>query len=168
MNLEEGEMDNIRRGVLLHDIGKMGIPDNILLKQGPLEDWERKIIERHPVLAREMLSQIEFLHPCMDIPSYHHERWDGHGYPDGLAGEEIPLGARIFAVIDVWDALTSDRPYRKAWSLDAALQYIRKNAGKHFDPQVVQAFRQWMKSHDLNKYEEKTVPNSSISGAVSK
>lgn len=168
MNIEEGEMEHIRRGVLLHDIGKMGIPDNILLKQGPLEDWERKIIERHPVLAREMLSQIEFLHPCMDIPSYHHERWDGQGYPNGLAGEEIPLGARIFAVIDVWDALTSDRPYRKAWSVEAALQYIRKNAGKHFDPQVVQAFRQWIKSHDLNKYEEKTVPNSSMTAEVTK
>jgi putative nucleotidyltransferase with HDIG domain len=160
MNIEEGEMENIRRGVLLHDIGKMGIPDNILLKQGPLEDWERKIIEKHPALAREMLSQIEFLHPCIDIPSCHHERWDGRGYPDGLLGEEIPLTARIFAVIDVWDALTSDRPYRKAWSMDAALQYVRKNAGKHFDPQVVQVFLQWIKSDDLDRYEEKTVPAS--------
>jgi putative nucleotidyltransferase with HDIG domain len=167
MNIEEGEMDNIRRGVLLHDIGKMGIPDNILLKQGPLDDWERKIIEKHPALAREMLSQIEFLHPCMDIPSYHHERWDGQGYPDGLAGEAIPLAARIFAVIDVWDALTSDRPYRKAWSMDAAVLYIKKNAGKHFDPQVVQAFRQWIKSQDLDTYEEKALPNSSMAGEVS-
>jgi putative nucleotidyltransferase with HDIG domain len=160
MNIAEGEMENIRRGVLLHDIGKMGIPDNILLKQGPLEDWERKIIEKHPALAREMLSQIEFLHPCIDIPSYHHERWDGRGYPDGLAGEEIPPAARIFAVIDVWDALTSDRPYRKAWSMDEAVQYIRKNAGSHFDPQVVEVFLQWIKSDDLDRYEEKTVPAS--------
>jgi HD-GYP domain-containing protein (c-di-GMP phosphodiesterase class II) len=160
MNIEEGEMTNIRRGVLLHDIGKMGIPDNILLKQGPLEAWERKIIEKHPAFAREMLSQIEFLHPCMDIPSCHHERWDGRGYPDGLAGDEIPLTARIFAVIDVWDALTSDRPYRKAWSMDAAVQYIQENAGKHFDPQVVQAFLEWIKSQDLDRNEAKTVPAS--------
>lgn len=167
MNIEEGEVENIRRGVLLHDIGKMDIPENLLLKQSPLEDEERQIIEKHPALAREMLSKIEFLHPCMDIPSYHHERWDGRGYPDGLAGEEIPIAARIFAVIDVWDALTSDRPYRKAWSMDAALQYIKKNAGRHFDPQVVQVFLQWIKSPDLDKYEEKTVSNSSIAGEVS-
>ena len=159
-------MENIRRGVLLHDIGNMDIPDNILLKQGPLEDEERQMIEKHPALAREVLSQIEFLHPCLDIPAYHHERWDGRGYPDGLAGEEIPIAARIFAVIDVWDALTSDRPYRKAWSMDAALQYIKKNAGRHFDPQVVQVFLQWIKSPDLDKHEEKTVSNSSPAGEV--
>jgi putative nucleotidyltransferase with HDIG domain len=168
MNIEEGEIEHIRRGVLLHDIGKMGIQDDILLKKGPLDDWEREIIEKHPALAREILSQIEFLHPCIGIPAYHHERWDGRGYPDGLAGEEIPMVARIFAVIDVWDALTSDRPYRKAWSMDAALQYIKKNAGRHFDPQVVQVFLQWIKLDNLEKADEKTVLNSSMSGEVSK
>lgn len=158
MNIDEREMENIRRGVLLHDIGKMGIPDNILLKPGPLDDWERKIIEKHPTLAREMLNQIEFLRPCMDIPTYHHERWDGSGYPERLAGEEIPIGARIFAVIDVWDALTSDRPYRKAWTTHTALQYIKENAGKHFDPQVADMFVKWIESSAYNRYEEKTVP----------
>lgn len=167
MNIEEGEIEHIRRGVLLHDIGKMGISDDILLKQGPLDDSERENIEKHPALACEMLSQIEFLHPCMGIPAYHHERWDGRGYPDGLAGEEIPMAARIFAVIDVWDALTSDRPYRKAWPMDAALQYIRKNAGKHFDPQVVQVFLQWIKTYDLDKRGEKLVSDSSIAGEMS-
>jgi putative nucleotidyltransferase with HDIG domain len=162
MNIEETKMETIRRGVLLHDIGKMGIPDSILLKPGPLEEWERKIIERHPTLAREMLSQIEFLHPCMDIPSHHHERWDGRGYPDGLVGTEIPITARIFAVIDVWDALTSDRPYRKAWSPEVAVEYIQKNAGKQFDPQVVEVFLQWIKTRDLDRYEAKTIPASRI------
>jgi putative nucleotidyltransferase with HDIG domain len=160
MNIEEAQMENIRRGVLLHDIGKMGIPDNILLKPGPLEEWERKIIERHPTLAREMLSQIEFLHPCMDIPAHHHERWDGSGYPDGLVGEEIPITARIFAVIDVWDALTSDRPYRKAWSEEVARRYIEECGGKQFDPRVTEVFLQWIQSRAYNKYEEKTVPAS--------
>jgi putative nucleotidyltransferase with HDIG domain len=140
MNIEESKMEDIRRGVLLHDIGKMGIPDNILLKKGPLDAWERSIIENHPSLAREMLSQIEFLHPCINIPAHHHERWDGSGYPDGLAGEEIPIEARLFSVIDVWDALTSDRAYRKAWSSQATLQYLKENAGKQFDPRAVEAF----------------------------
>lgn len=140
VNIDETEMDNIRRGTLLHDIGKMGISDTILLKPGPLTPGERKIIERHPVLAREMLRQIEFLHPAMDIPSLHHEKWDGTGYPNGLAGKYIPLGVRVFSVVDVWDALTSDRPYRKAWSAAEALAFIRDNSGKAFDPEVVDAF----------------------------
>ncbi|RPJ25516.1 MAG: HAMP domain-containing protein, partial [Chloroflexi bacterium] len=140
MNMDKKELQNIWRGVLLHDIGKMGIPDSILLKQGPLEDWERKIIEKHPTLAREMLSQIEFLRPCMDIPSCHHEKWDGTGYPNGLAGEEIPITARLFMIVDVWDALTSDRPYRKSWSEEDALQHIKEQSEKHFDPDVVKIF----------------------------
>jgi HD-GYP domain-containing protein (c-di-GMP phosphodiesterase class II) len=115
-----------------------------------------------------MLNQIEFLHPCMDIPSYHHERWDGSGYPDGLTGEKIPVTARIFAVIDVWDALTSDRPYRKAWPTDAAVQYIRENAGKHFDPQVTDIFIRWIKSRVHDRHEEKTVPTHFLTREVSK
>lgn len=140
MHIDKGELENIRRGVLLHDIGKMGIPDHILLKPGPLTLGERKIIEEHPSLAREMLEQIEFLHSCIDIPYCHHERWDGSGYPNGLAGEQIPIAARLFAIIDVWDALTSDRPYRSAWSAEETLLYLQEQSGKAFDPQVVKAF----------------------------
>jgi putative nucleotidyltransferase with HDIG domain len=140
MHVDERDLVQIRRGALLHDIGKMGIPDSILLKSAALtgEDWT--IMKKHPVFAQEMLKQIEFLHPAIDIPAFHHEKWDGSGYPYGLAGKDIPLVARIFAVVDVWDALTSDRPYRKAWPQAAALQYIRENSGKHFDPAVVKAF----------------------------
>lgn len=159
MNVDKKELQNLWRGVLLHDIGKMGIPDSILLKEGPLDYWERKIIERHPVLAREMLSQIEFLHPCMDIPSCHHERWDGSGYPNGLAGEEIPLTARLFMIVDVWDALTSQRPYRKAWSEGDALKYIREQSGRHFDPHVVEVFVQLIETGDHRKNDQKTVPS---------
>lgn len=140
MGIEEAKITNIRRGALLHDIGKIGIPDRILLKPGPLTKAERKMIEMHPVFAREMLKKIEFLHPAMDIPTFHHEKWDGKGYPTGLFGQEIPIAARIFAVIDVWDALTSDRPYRKAWPYEKALAYIISNSGTHFDPEVVTVF----------------------------
>jgi len=140
MGIEEAKITNIRRGALLHDIGKIGIPDRILLKPGPLTKAERKMIEMHPVFAREMLNTIEFLHPAMDIPTFHHEKWDGKGYPTGLFREEIPIAARIFAVIDVWDALTSDRPYRKAWPYEKALAYIISNSGTHFDPEVVTVF----------------------------
>lgn len=140
MNIDERKLQNIHRGVLLHDIGKMGIPDHILLKPGALTLGERKIIEEHPSLAREMLEQIEFLHPCIAIPYCHHERWDGSGYPNGLAGEQIPIEARLFAIIDVWDALISDRTYRRAWSPQEALRHLQEQAGKAFDPQVVKAF----------------------------
>jgi putative nucleotidyltransferase with HDIG domain len=148
MNIDESKLENIHRGVLLHDIGKMGIPDHILLKPGPLTLGERKIIEEHPSLAREMLEQIEFLHPCIDIPYFHHERWDGSGYPNGLAGEQIPIEARLFAIIDVWDALTSDRTYRRAWPPEEALRYLQEQSGKAFDPQVVEAFVGMMTEED--------------------
>ncbi|MCB9134810.1 MAG: PAS domain S-box protein [Anaerolineales bacterium] len=131
---------HIRRGALLHDIGKMGIPDNVLRKPGPLNNDEWEIMRRHPVYAFQMLSPIEFLHPALDIPHHHHERWDGSGYPDRLKKEEIPLPARMFAIIDVWDALNSDRPYRKAWHPEKAIEYIKSQSGKHFDPQLVQIF----------------------------
>lgn len=131
------ELNHIRRGALLHDIGKMGIPDKILKKAGPLSDEEWKIMRRHPDYAYEFLKQIEYLAPALDIPYCHHEKWDGSGYPRGLKGEDIPLAARIFAVADVFDALTSNRPYRKGWPKDQALQYIVEQAGKQFDPVMV-------------------------------
>ena len=133
---------NIRRGALLHDIGKIGVPDSILRKPGPLDEEEWRVMRRHPQLAHNMLASIVYLRKAMDIPYCHHEKFDGSGYPQGLKGEEIPLVARIFAVVDVWDALTSDRPYRKAWTRQEALDYIREQNGKHFDPKVVNAFLQ--------------------------
>ena len=135
----EGLM-HIQRGALLHDIGKMGVPDNILLKPGSLTAEEWTIMRYHPVYARTLLEEIEYLVPAMEIPYCHHERWDGTGYPRALSGEEIPLPARIFAVIDVYDALLSDRPYRPAWSMDDVKQYLLDQKGKQFDPQVVDEF----------------------------
>ncbi len=140
MGVKEDALIHIRRGALLHDIGKMGVPDGILLKPGALTDEEWVIMRKHPVHAFELLSPIPYLRPALDIPYAHHEKWDGTGYPRGLKGEQIPLAARIFAVVDVWDALTSDRPYRPAWSETKARAYIREHAGKHFDPRVVEAF----------------------------
>ena len=131
---------HIQRGALLHDIGKMGVPDNILLKPGSLTAEEWTIMRYHPVYSRTLLEEIEYLVPAMEIPYCHHERWDGTGYPRGLAGEEIPLPARIFAVIDVYDALLSDRPYRPAWSIDDVMQYLLDQKEKQFDPQVVDEF----------------------------
>ena len=140
MRISEAELAQIRRGALLHDIGKMGVPDNILLKADQLTDEEWEKMRQHPVWANEMLSSIRYLQPALDIPYCHHEKWDGTGYPRGLKGEEIPLAARIFAVADVWDAITSDRPYRKGWSEEEALKYIEEQSGKYFDPKVVQEF----------------------------
>jgi len=140
MGQPEQDLVHIRRGALLHDIGKLSIPDSILLKPGPLNEEERDILRIHPAIAFEMLAPIPYLRPALDIPYCHHEKWNGTGYPRGLKGEEIPVSARIFAVVDVWDALTSDRPYRKAWSEAETLAYIREQAGEHFDPQVVDAF----------------------------
>ena len=145
MGIKDKEILHIRRGALLHDIGKMGIPDHILLKQGPLTSREWKIMHTHPALAYEMLQPIRYLYQSLDIPNSHHEKWDGTGYPRGLKGERIPLVARIFAIADVWDAVTSARPYRKAWTKEKALAYIKEQSGKHFDPQVVEVFLQVIK-----------------------
>jgi putative nucleotidyltransferase with HDIG domain len=147
MHMSEADLVHVRRGALLHDIGKMGVPDSILLKPGPLTDEEWEIMRRHPQFAYEMLSPISYLRPAIDIPYCHHEKWDGSGYPRGLRGEEIPLAARIFAIVDVWDALLSDRPYRSAWSKKATLDYIHSQSGKHFDPNVVEAFTIWVERH---------------------
>jgi PAS domain S-box-containing protein/putative nucleotidyltransferase with HDIG domain len=140
MGMMESDMPLLRRGAILHDIGKMGVPDSILLKPGPLMAEERAIMRRHPEFAHQMLSAIPFLQDALDIPYCHHERWDGKGYPRGLQGEEIPLAARIFAVVDVWDALVSDRPYRQAWAKEKAFNYIKMQASKLFDPRVVAEF----------------------------
>ena len=146
--MSEELLVHVRRGALLHDIGKLGIPDAILLKPGPLTEEEWVIMRRHPLYAYEMLSPIEYLRPALDIPYCHHEKWDGTGYPRGLKGEQIPLAARIFAVVDVWDALTSDRPYRPAWSKEEALAYLKEQQGKHFDPQAVKLFLKEMGLED--------------------
>ena len=140
MGISNAQLVHIRRGALLHDIGKIGIPDNILLKPGPLTDEERAMMRRHSEYAYNMLSPISYLRLAMDIPYCHHEKWDGTGYPRQLKGDAIPLAARIFTVIDVWDALTSDRPYRPAWQREKVIEYIREGTGKHFDPKVVEAF----------------------------
>jgi PAS domain S-box-containing protein len=140
MNIPETELLQIRRGTLLHDIGKMGVPDNILHKDGPLTNEELIEMRKHPQYAYDMLSPIVYLRPALDIVYCHHEWWNGNGYPRGLEGEEIPLAARIFAIIDVWDALLSDRPYRKAWSQEKAMEYIRSLSGKQFDPWVADKF----------------------------
>jgi PAS domain S-box-containing protein len=147
MSVPEADLVHIRRGALLHDIGKMAIPDSILLKHGPLlTEEEKETMRRHPVYAYQLLSPIAYLRPALDIPYCHHEKWDGTGYPRGLRDEQIPLAARIFAVADVWDALRSDRPYRPAWTEERTRQYIRDQAGRHFDPRVVDVFLQ-MEGH---------------------
>ena len=140
MGIPQPETIHIRRGALLHDIGKLGIPDHILLKPDTLTDEEWTIMKQHPGYAFEMLMPIKYLRPALDIPYCHHEKWDGSGYPRGLKGEQIPLTARIFAVVDVWDALRSNRPYRSSWAVEKVLEYIREQSGKHFEPQVVESF----------------------------
>ena len=140
LGLGTDEIDHLRRGALLHDIGKLAIPDEILLKPGALNDAERRLMQQHPVFAKQMLSRVSFLQPSIDVAYCHHERWDGLGYPQGLKGEAIPLTARLFAVVDQWDALASDRPYRKAWTKEEMVVYFRENAGKIYDPQIVKVF----------------------------
>lgn len=135
--MDEQRLADVRRGALLHDIGKMGVPDHILNKPGPLDDEEWVVMRRHTEYAREMLGGVAYLEGALPIPVHHHERWDGGGYPDGLEGDGIPLEARLFAVIDVYDALTNDRPYREAWSHERAVEHLRQGAGTHFDPAAV-------------------------------
>jgi putative two-component system response regulator len=138
--MSDEELVHVRRGALLHDMGKLGIPDSVLQKQDKLSEEELEVMRKHPQFAYDLLNPIEYLRGALDIPYCHHEKWDGTGYPRGLKGEEIPVAARLFAVVDVWDALTSDRPYRFAWKKEDALNHIREQAGKHFDPQVVDLF----------------------------
>ena len=141
LKFADKDIVHVRRGGLLHDIGKMGVPDAILLKPGPLTDEEWVVMKKHPTFAFELLSPIRYLKfAAIDIPYCHHEKWDGTGYPCGLKGDQIPLSARIFAIVDVWDALTSDRPYRPAWPSEKVLEHVRSLSGTHFDPMVVQEF----------------------------
>lgn len=137
----QGEaLEHIRRGALLHDIGKMGIPDSILLKPGRLTDKEWIVMKKHPLYAFDMLNTIDYLRPAIDIPYLHHEKWDGSGYPLGLKGEDIPISARLFALVDIFDALTNDRPYRPAWTVEKTLSYLLENSGIHFDPEITPVF----------------------------
>ncbi len=138
--LEAERIIQLRRGALLHDIGKLGVPDSILHKQGKLTDEEWVEMRKHPQMAYEMLHYIEYLQPSIAIPYCHHEKWDGTGYPRGLKGDEIPIEARMFALADVWDAVTSNRPYRPAWSKEAAAEYIKEQSGRQFDPEMVELF----------------------------
>jgi HD-GYP domain-containing protein (c-di-GMP phosphodiesterase class II) len=144
MNISDAEITHIRRGVLLHDIGKMGVPDQILRKTGPLDETEWVQMRMHPQYAYDLLYPIAYLRPALDIPYCHHEKWDGSGYPRGLKGENIPLAARIFAVVDVWDALLSDRPYRKTWTKEQTMTYIQNESGTRFDPRIVEVFLEMM------------------------
>lgn len=149
LQISEEELIHIQRGALLHDIGKMGIPDNILLKPGSLSPDEWVVMRQHPLYAFQLLSKIPFLTPALDIPYYHHERWNGSGYPEGRKGEEIPLAARVFAIVDVWDALISNRPYRPAWTEEAAMNYILDNSGVLFEPGIVEIFQRIVKQSSV-------------------
>jgi putative nucleotidyltransferase with HDIG domain len=146
MGLGEDRLILIRRGSLLHDIGKMGVPDHILLKPEELTEAEQQIMRQHPQLAYDMLEPIAYLRDALNIPYCHHEKWDGTGYPRGLSGTQIPLEARLFSIVDVWDAITTDRPYRKGWPRQEALKYIREQSGKDFDPKMVEIFLQEVES----------------------
>jgi HD-GYP domain-containing protein (c-di-GMP phosphodiesterase class II) len=140
LGLTEEELVHVRRGALLHDIGNLGVPEAVLLKTEPLTDDDWRAIRSHPTHACDLLQQVAYLRPALEIPHLHHERWDGTGYPDGLKGNQIPLAARIFAVIDVYESMRSPRPYRQALSREAALDYLREQSGRHFDPDVVPVF----------------------------
>ena len=148
LGISDGDVVHIRRGALLHDIGKLGVPDSILLKPGRLSDEEMAVMKRHPEIAFDILSPIPFLKEALDIPYLHHEKWDGSGYPRGIRGEEIPVAARIFAVIDVWDALRSDRPYRSAWAEERIREYLEQERERHFDPMIVGVFFKVLGAND--------------------
>ena len=144
VGLDKESIVHMRRGGLLHDIGKLGVPDNVLLKSGPLTDEEWIVMRMHPQFAHDWLAPIDYLRKSLEIPFCHHEKWDGSGYPRGLKGEAIPLPSRLFAYADVWDALTSNRPYRPAWPAEKALEYIRENSGKQFDPDLLEVFLEYI------------------------
>jgi len=146
LGVEKEELPGIERGALLHDIGKIGILDEILLKRAKLSEEEWDEIRKHPAIAKELLADVPFLKDSLDIPYSHHENWDGSGYPQGLKEEEIPLHARIFSVVETFDALTSDRPFRKAWTRQAATAYLQEQRGKKFDPRIVDVFLSMIES----------------------
>lgn len=138
--LDEQALEHLERGAMLHDVGKIGIPDPILTKPGPLTPEEWAIMRTHPQIGHALMNAVDFLRPSLAIPYSHHERWDGSGYPQGLRGEQIPLAARLFAVVDVWDALSSRRVYKDAWDEQQVLEYLRRESGRHFDPRAVALF----------------------------
>jgi putative nucleotidyltransferase with HDIG domain len=148
--ITEEELVHVRRGALLHDIGKMGVPDHILLKPGKLTDEEWVVMRKHTTFAFELLSPIAYLRPALDIPYCHHEKWDGSGYPRGLKGEQIPLVARLFSIVDVWDALLSDRPYRQGWPKEKVIEHIKSLSGTHFDPKAVELFLKVLNEDEKN------------------
>ena len=150
LGVQDSERIHVRRGAILHDIGKVAIPDQILFKPGPLVEEEWTIMRRHPDIAVQLLSPVTYLAPALDIPHWHHERWDGTGYPDRLRGDAIPFTARLFAFADVYDALTSNRPYRSAWRKQEALEYIREQSGKHFDPDIVPVFLELVNAKSID------------------
>lgn len=158
MGIDEETIGHYRRGALLHDVGKLGIPDSILHKRGPLTDEERFILRKHPDYAFQWLSRIDYLHPALDIPYAHHEKWDGSGYPRGLKGLQIPLAARLFAIIDVWDALLSERPYKHAWPRQQAIEYIQSQRNIHFDPDIVDVFLAHIVNQPGTPHEENGYP----------
>ena len=149
MGIPEDEIVHYRRGALLHDVGKMAVPDSILRKAGPLSDQEWEIMRQHPIYAYVMLRKIPFLQKALDIPYCHHEKWDVSGYPRGLLRKQIPISVRIFSVMDAWDALRYDRPYRKAWPKEKVLEFIAAQSGKDFDPEVVGYFFEWVKNQNM-------------------
>ncbi len=158
MGMDEAALEQVRRGALLHDIGKIGVPDRILLKPDALSQEEWEIMHKHPDYAYELLSPITYLRSALDIPYCHHEKWDGTGYPRHLEGEQIPLAARLFAVVDVWDALRCDRPYRAGWTEEKTIEYIRSQSGTHFDPKVVEIFFQVIGEADSTLSGDCTAP----------
>jgi len=151
LNLPEDQLEHLRRGAMLHDIGKMGIPDKILLKPGPLDEKEWNQMRNHPAYAHEMLKDIPFLEPALDIPFCHHERWDGKGYPRQLKGNDIPLSARLFAIVDAWDALISNRPYHQGLDSDKAMEEIRAGSGSQFDPDLVEIFCKYIQARQRDR-----------------
>ncbi|KAA3648833.1 MAG: HD-GYP domain-containing protein [Chloroflexi bacterium] len=163
LGIDPQQLVYMSRGALLHDIGKMAISDTIMQKPGPLDEEEWAIVRRHPTFAQEILSSIPYLKPSLDIPYCHHEKWDGTGYPQGLKGEEIPIAARVFAIVDVWDALRSDRPYRNAWPENEVMAYLQEQSGKHFQPEIVKAFEMMLAADETPKI---TVNNHSVSGTA--
>jgi putative nucleotidyltransferase with HDIG domain len=147
LGIKQSDLIHVRRGAILHDIGKVAIPDHILFKPGPLAKDEWDIMRKHPMIAVELLSPVNYLEPALEIPHWHHEKWNGRGYPDGLSQEDIPFAARLFALADVYDALISKRPYRSAWSKWDAVQYIESQSGIHFDPRIVPEFLDLIKTN---------------------
>lgn len=149
LGFSDDELSHIKRGALLHDMGKIAVPDDILQKPGPLSETEWEKMRQHPIYAYEMLSPIDYLRPALEIPLYHHERWDGSGYPHGLKGDQIPLAARLFAIVDVWDALRSDRPYRKKLPREQVIEYLSENSGSLFEPKLVNLFLSFVDTNKL-------------------